>query len=393
MRILHLVEFYEPSVGGAQECVKQISERLVQSGHEVTVFTSSLPRSPKKETIRGVSVRRFSVKGNLVRGITGTDSALFQKSVIDGEFDVIMCYAAQQWTFDLLNEVIKKISAKKVLVPCGFSGLNDPNYHDYYKKMPKWLKEYDQLVLLSETYQDATFIKKYGLVQTRLIPNCADEREFDKVPSQRAFDEIKQRYQLNRRVLCTIGGFTGMKGQMETMAVFKRLPMQDISLVVIGNNDFNQPYFDECKRFAQDINKTEKNKNVVLLEMGKDIDRTSTIKVLQMSEVFLFMSYIEASPLVIFESMAAGTAFLSSRVGNVKEIISWTKAGWSIGGKKDAAGMFKANKITAFVKLLLLLSIKPIQTRLARNGRKQFTERYNWRACSRLYETMYKELV
>ncbi len=43
MRILHTVEFYHPSIRGAQEVVRQFSERLVTLGHDVTVVTTKLP--------------------------------------------------------------------------------------------------------------------------------------------------------------------------------------------------------------------------------------------------------------------------------------------------------------------------------------------------------------
>ena len=45
MKILHTVELYHPSQGGMQEVVKQISERLVKLGHEVTVATTKLQLS------------------------------------------------------------------------------------------------------------------------------------------------------------------------------------------------------------------------------------------------------------------------------------------------------------------------------------------------------------
>jgi glycogen synthase len=38
MKILHTVEFYSPSTGGAQEVVKQLSERMAEKGHVVTVI-------------------------------------------------------------------------------------------------------------------------------------------------------------------------------------------------------------------------------------------------------------------------------------------------------------------------------------------------------------------
>ena len=53
LKILHTVELYSPSVGGMQEVVKQISERLVKKGHDVTVATTKLSNR-KSKIINGV---------------------------------------------------------------------------------------------------------------------------------------------------------------------------------------------------------------------------------------------------------------------------------------------------------------------------------------------------
>ena len=50
MKILHTVEFYHPSVGGMQEVVKQLSERLVRLGHNVTVATSQLKEARERRS-------------------------------------------------------------------------------------------------------------------------------------------------------------------------------------------------------------------------------------------------------------------------------------------------------------------------------------------------------
>ena len=392
MKILHLVEFYYPSVGGSQECVRQISERLSKSGHDVTVATSHIPQSKDEAVRHGVRIKRFKISGNLVRGIIG-DKNKFKEFVLNGNFDVIMCYAAQQWTFDLLNEIIEEVKAKKILVPCGFSGLHEKSYSDYFIKMPNWLKKYDALVLLSNTYQDAQFIKQHKIKKYVLIPNCADENEFSKLLTHSNIRDVKKQFNLNNTVICTIGGFTGLKGQLETMAVFKRLPLRDVSLVIIGNNDFDNKYFESCRIFAESINNKQKNygKNVVILETNNDVDRTNTLDILKSSDLFLFMSYIEASPLVIFEAMAAGVPFVCNDVGNVKEIINWTKAGWLIHGKNKSR-LFDANKTEALIKTFRLLKSKRQRDKMTLNGRRAFKNTYNWHNCAKMYEELYEEL-
>ena len=50
LKILHCVEFYNPSVGGAQEVVKQLSEQMVAMGHQVSVATTKMSQR-KNRTI------------------------------------------------------------------------------------------------------------------------------------------------------------------------------------------------------------------------------------------------------------------------------------------------------------------------------------------------------
>ena len=68
---------YAPSVGGAQGCVRELAEGLVRRGHVVQVLTTDSLGTPgsadpgqvpqAKETISGVTVRRFGTRGLLGR--------------------------------------------------------------------------------------------------------------------------------------------------------------------------------------------------------------------------------------------------------------------------------------------------------------------------------------
>ena len=139
MRILFGCQFYAPSVGGVQEVIRQLAERLVLRGHHVTVVTTKL-QTRDFDTLNGVSIKEFDIRGNLVSGMTG-DILEYQEYVQGGNFDVVMIYAAQQWTFDALWAVLDKISAAKVLIPCGFSGLYEPGYKKYFQHFLALLKK------------------------------------------------------------------------------------------------------------------------------------------------------------------------------------------------------------------------------------------------------------
>lgn len=63
MKIFHCVESYFPAIGGMQEVVKQLSERLVALGHDVTVLTR-FHSDRKFDSLNGVKIRTFNIIGN-----------------------------------------------------------------------------------------------------------------------------------------------------------------------------------------------------------------------------------------------------------------------------------------------------------------------------------------
>lgn len=176
MKILHTVEFYSPSVGGAQEVVKQISERLVKHGHEVTVATTKLTERATR-TINGVQIEEFDIRGNEVHGFTG-EVARYQQFLVDGHFAVMLNYAAQQWATDLVFPILDSLPYRRILAPCGFSGLFSPQYQSYFERMPDIMRHYDHLVFHSDMYRDVQFAKQHVISHFTVIPNGASEEEF-----------------------------------------------------------------------------------------------------------------------------------------------------------------------------------------------------------------------
>jgi hypothetical protein len=175
VRILLACEFYHPSVGGVQEVMRQLAERFVARGHSVTVATSYLPERQSRE-LNGVTIAEFKVSGNLIRGLSG-DTDTYRRYVLQGDYDIFMVKAAQQWTFDALLPVLGQMSKPKIFIPCGFSGLYEPAYAEYYGEMPKVLGKFDHLIFYASDYRDINFARNHGLSNFSIVPNGASERE------------------------------------------------------------------------------------------------------------------------------------------------------------------------------------------------------------------------
>jgi len=178
MKILFGSQFYTPSIGGVQEVMRQLAEELVASGHQVTIATAALP-SRDFDMLNGVKIREFDVSGNYASGMVG-EVREYQEYVLTEGFDLIMVMAAQQWTFDALWPVLDQLSGiRTVFIPCGFSGLYDPVFADYFRKMPEILAKIDHLVFHATKYRDIDFAKEHGLANFSVIPCGASEKSFN----------------------------------------------------------------------------------------------------------------------------------------------------------------------------------------------------------------------
>lgn len=384
MKILHTVEFYSPSIGGSQEVVKQLSERMVMMGHEVTVATSYLSERDQK-SINGVQIRQFKISGNEVRGYIG-DTKQYKDYLRNSNFDVIMNYAAQQWTADLAFPLLDKIKCTKIFVPCGFSALHDPIYKGYFKKMSAILKEYDATIYLAEKYRDIDFARKHGIKNLHVIPNGADEREFLKKYN----GDIRQELGIasDSRLIMHLGSFTGAKGQPEAIQIFRAANLQDATLLLVGNV-FDRKLYNRLivstKLFNMHPNNLHNRKRIII----KQLEREKTVAALQSADLFLFPSNIEASPLVLFEACAAKTPFLTTDVGNAQEIVRWTKGGEILPTDFDLSGNSHAKIKESANVLNAMLADGDKRVEYAESGYSAWNKAYRWDKIAKRYLKLY----
>jgi glycosyltransferase involved in cell wall biosynthesis len=233
MRLLFCCEFYHPSRGGVQEVMRQIAERMVLAGHEITVATSYLPeRNCARHN--GVKIQDFKVAGNAVRGMVG-EIDRYRNFVREFDGDAILIKAAQQWTFDALWPVLDIIKARKVFIPCGFSGLYEPVYQPYFSALPQVLAKFDHLIFYAERYRDIDFAHTNGLTRFTVLPNGASEVEFGVPadPGTRARLKISD----DEFVFLTVGSPVANKGHRELAEAFALLDTggRPATLILNGN--------------------------------------------------------------------------------------------------------------------------------------------------------------
>ena len=391
LKILHTVESYAPSVGGAQEVVKQISELLVARGHDVTVATTANPTRIATE-INGVHVAGFDLAGNRVRGITG-DVEAYRRFLVEGEFDIVMNYAAQQWATDATFDVLPQLAAAKVLVPCGFSALYRRQYADYFRRMPDWMRQYDATVLMGEQYRDAKFARLHQIENIHLIPNAASAAEF----LDGSTGDIRARLGISEDafLILHVGSHTGIKGHAEAISMFRRARIDNAVLVIVAN-DFGHGCRGACRAkaalfawtpFARVSGMTGKRLHIL------DLSRADTIALYHASDLFLFPSNVECSPIVLFEAAASRTPFLASNAGNSAEIAAWTGAGEIIASTENAIGDCRPSVDDGSRRLEALWADIRRRREMARAGRAAWEQQFTWEKIAHQYEALYFSLI
>ncbi|MDB5183179.1 MAG: glycosyl transferase group 1 [Candidatus Saccharibacteria bacterium] len=389
MKILHTVEFYYPSIGGAQEVVRHLSERMVRLGHDVTVVTTAIPNRTNR-IHNGVKIVDFEISGNTVNGIKG-EKKKYHDFLRKEKFDVVMNYAAQQWTADAFFEVIDDIKAKKIFVPCGYSALYDPAYINYFKKLPAILKKYDATVYLSSNYRDINFARDNKLRNITIIPNGANEEEFTDPLSPERIRYLRTKYGIGGLTIMTIGLY-GEKGHMDVLRVFRKLPVSKATFISAGSIRPQDGHYTDFEAAAERLNLSRKmiGKRVVMVDGG---NREDVRDLLKMSDIYVFLSNIECSPLVLFEAAAAGVPFIATPAGNSAEIAKWTGSGIIVKSHPAENSRVRADLKDTLWQLTKLAHSPKKRKILGEKGHDAWKMKYTWDRLTEEYLTLYEDVL
>jgi len=399
------------------EVVRQISERLAAKGHEVTVATGTHPDRAQVATIEGVQVCSFDVGGKSALGLRGKVGD-YRKFLLESEADLIVNFAAQQWATDLALPLLPKLRAKTVFVPTGFSALADPLFRSYFEKMKRWMAEYDACVFLSDDYRDVNFARAAGIEKIAIIPNGAAEEEFDRQPAPR----FRKRWEIppDGLLIIHVAGYLSIsKGQKEAIQIFSQSQIENATLLVVSS-DFAKPTIEmfgprklargfyqmlrgrglsgfafplqiqAARRVAGKVNASA-NRKVLFAALSRE----ETVDAFLEADIMLFPSWIECSPLVLFEAAAARTPFLVTDVGNAREITKWMGGGEILPGRSllDRDGSVCAD-VTASVPLLeRLCRSESARTVMGETLHSAWRRSFTWAAIANQYEALYSKLL
>jgi glycosyltransferase involved in cell wall biosynthesis len=433
MRLLFCCDLYHPSVGGVQEVVRQIAERMVQAGHDVTVATRRLP-DRNSLVHNGVRIAEFDVSGDRTTGLAG-EVERYREFLTTFPADAIMIKAAHQWSFDACWDVLDRIQARKVFIPCGFSQFYNPAYRAYFDALPGVLRKFDHLIFYAEHYRDIDFARRHAITNLTIVPNGASDVEFAaaKDPQFRGSLGIPA----DDFVILSLGIPPIAKGFRAVAAAFANLDTKGRSISLVLNSDWNEvslPAASVTSETPDTAGTSYIGRAVAVLREGGPLgvlkrallslwyrSRTAWLSVFSISidywidkatadplkkvfktsltrdkavqaflsaDLFVFASTIEYSPLVLFEAAAAGLPFVSVPVGNAEEIARWTGSGVICPAARDRRGLTRVDPRVLAQTMAHVIADAPLRERLRAAGRNAWLTTFNWRSIARRYEAI-----
>jgi glycosyltransferase involved in cell wall biosynthesis len=216
-------------------------------------------------------------------------------------------------------------------------------------------------------------------------------------------------------LILSVGSHQGQKGHKEAVQIFDRAGIVNSVLLIVANTiKVNKKSFkgkaismikdllykkipetcpDFCLKAEKYYNKMRSwkvNKKRLIIT---DISRSETVAAYKDADVFLFPSNIECSPIVLFESNASKTPFLSTDVGNSVEMARWTGGGMILPTNRDHHERSHADIDGSAKMLEQFYSDKKLRINMAESGFKAWKERFTWEAIAEQYELMYKDLL
>jgi len=235
-----------------------------------------------------------------------------------GGFDLIFNYAAQSWPTDLSLPLLREIPSAKVLAPVGYSRLKRPSYKKYFNTLPGYLQGYDKLVYHSPYYQDKIFGDENKLENKAvIIQNGALKEEFLSTSG-----DINVREKLGIKtpyLLLVVSHHNVAKGHHFAIKAFRKMKRNDTTLLIVGDK-LTSRGLRKFVHFVLDylycFISSALNRNIKLVSSK---DREFVIAAFKSADISLSGSRVECAPLVMYESFASKTTFITTGVGNVHD--------------------------------------------------------------------------
>ena len=297
MKILQVCPQYYPHIGGVEQHVRNISERLAQD-HEVIVFTCD-PSGllPREETLNGVRIKRFR---SFSPGDAYHISLRMLHELRHSDFDIV--HGHDYHAIPLLFSTYA--GRKRFIVTAHYHGHGSTKLSDLLMKVykpfgQKVMREANVITAVSK-YESTLLSRDFKIDgKVVVIPSGVNLSEF------KALKTKKKPY----KTILTVVRVEEYKGIQYAIQALRLLD-SDIHLEIIGVGSYKEKLL-KLTRYLGVADRVAFNQN---------LPKDELLSKYANADIFILLSKYEAFGTVVAESLASGTPCI---VANTSALTEW----------------------------------------------------------------------
>ncbi|MGE5509071.1 MAG: glycosyltransferase family 4 protein [Chitinophagales bacterium] len=385
MRILMLSWEYPPKVvGGLARHVQELSEALVERGHEVHVLTSDCPGEPPETTRSGVVIHRtrggYPVSGDFYASVLTLNFAMLERVLALGleppavihAHDWLVAYAAAALKHAWRRPLVATIHATEW-------GRNQGLHNDLSRRISdtEWWLAYEawQVITCSVHMRDEVRgVFQVPADKITVIPNGVKRQLFQRAPDAPA---IRERFAgSGEKLVFFVGRLVQEKGAGVLLEASPKILhyAPGTRLVIAGTG----PLAGELKERAAALGVADR------VSFPGFIDDATRNALLTTADVAVYPSTYEPFGIVALEAMAAGTPVVVSDTGGFSEIVVH-----GVNGLKAYAG----DSDSLANNILTLLHNPELARELSAQALEDVRDEFDWGGIAAATDEVYRQVL
>jgi len=386
--------------GGREEHIYQLSRRLAEMGHEVTIVTSDY--TPTGRESIGDKARK--VKGIFLKTLKG-----YPVNIPPGRIQIpdLMDYLLKSDDYDIIHAhgMGEQVALEAFYVAQikGVPFVYTPHFHPYWayeklnaQKIWKVLQETQTRMIVE--HADATIVftslgKKDLIKYTKvkktdkiyIIPNGIDET----LPKVKKSDieKVFEKYEIpkNQNYMMFLGDPTNpRKGAFVAVQAFRevRLKLPDTHLIIVGPWGSRLKTSISLKRLTQLLNKLAKAGKVTITDWVSDFEK---VAFLSGADLLISPTIYDSFGIALAEALYFKCPVVATKIGGVPDVVR---------DGIDGILIKKADDIKGFARACIrLLQNKTLAKKMGENGHKRVKKLFLWKKNAKKLVELYKRLI
>lgn len=406
LKILHVLQNYEPSKGGTQLLFKSVSEKLNKKfGDKVTIATTNSMYDPGAQLfkalesysfIEGIHVNRFgfirikrrlllllkyvldklniALPKSLQDALRVPQSKAMMSFINDFQADLV-CASSSNYVYMDYASYRFKLPRPKPFVFMGAVHFDE----EKPPQLPQFILENINAsdLYIANTSFEKNMLSKLGVDTNKIrVVGCGVDLGDDIHTNKNSAREALA-LPVEATVIGYIGRFAPSKDVMLLIDAFVDLDLANTYLLLAGASN---TYLDEIRKKIALLPRDTAAKVILIPDFKEDEKRT----VFKSLDVFVSPSFSESFGIVFLESWACKVPVIGSDIGAIASVIEHNRDGL----------LFKPRDKDALKQALLIyLNDEALRIAHAEAGLKKVKESYTWDIIAAKYRVIYMEAI